>query len=130
MKYTYLLFFLLLPTLCFSQEEEWISTEGEIMEITFHKGRKTRETATIKFKLENGVEQLGSADLFRIPFVGSMKSEGDRISVNYKKSNPAILETVIGNFLSRYGMYILILLGIIFSIKPFLNIRKKQHATG
>ncbi|WP_271407349.1 DUF3592 domain-containing protein [Tenacibaculum soleae] len=128
MKYIILLSFLLLSTYCYSQEEEWIKTEGEITEITFHRGKKTRENAIIKFTLENGEEQLGSAELFRIPFVGSMKSIGDKISINYKKSNPALLETTLGNFLTKYGMYILIFLGIIFSIKPFLNRRKKEHS--
>ena len=128
MKYTYLLLFLLISTLCYSQEEEWIKTEGEITEIIVHRGRKTRENALIKYKLENGVEQLGSAELFRIPFIGSMKSVGDKISINYKKSNPGFLQTNVGNLLSSYGMYILIFLGLIFSIKPFLDKRKKEQS--
>lgn len=128
MNYTLLLSFLLISVFCYSQEEIWIETEGEIIEIIFHRGKKTREIATVKFNLESGLEQFGSAELFRIPFVGSMKSTGDKISINYRKSNPVLLETSVGNFLSNYGMYILIFLGIIFSIKPFLNLRKKEYS--
>jgi hypothetical protein len=128
MKYIYLLVLLLISTTCFSQEEEWIKTEGEITEITVHRGKRARETAMIKFKLENGLEQIGSAELFRIPLLGSMKSVGDKISVNYRKSNPALLETDLGNLISNYGMYVLIILGIIFSIKPFLKMRKQTKS--
>ncbi len=130
MKYIYLLLFLSISTACFSQEEqgEWIKTEGEIMEITSHRGgKKIRETATVKFNLENGTEQLGSIQLFRIPFIGSMYSVGDKITMNYKKSNPAISETNLESFLSNYGMYILIFLGIIFSAKSLLKVLKGQN---
>lgn len=125
----YLLFFVLFLTsvISFSQED-WVKTEGTITEITIHSGRKTRETAVVKFNLEDGTEQLGSVELFRIPFIGSMKSVGDTVAINYNKKNPVLLETVFGKFLSSYGMYILIFLGIIFSIKPFLT--KKEQSAG
>jgi hypothetical protein len=127
MKYIYLLVFLSISTVCFSQEEEWVKAEGEIIEITLHGGKRARESAIVKFKLENGAEKLGNTDLFRIPFIGSMKSVGDKISVSYRKSNPGLLETDFGNLLSSYGMYALIILGVIFSIKPFLKMRKKAE---
>ncbi len=124
MKYIYLLLLLSLSSFSFSQNVEKIETEGEITEITFHQGKKIRETALIKFNLEDGTEQIGNTDLFRIPFIGSMKSVGDKISITYSKDNPYLVETVIGSFLSTYGMYILIFLGIIFSLKPILNYKK------
>ncbi len=124
MKLIYFLILLFISTISFSQTENKIKTEGEITEITIHKGKKKRETALVKFNLEDGTEQIGHVQLFRIPFIGSMKSVGDKITINYAKSNPVILETVVGNFVSSYGMYILIFLGIIFSIKPILK-RKK-----
>ena len=127
MKSIFFLVIILCSTIGFSQEIHWVKTEGEITEITIHNGRKTRETAIVKFNLEDGTEQLGSVELFRIPFIGSMKSVGDTITINYDKKNPALLETVFGKFLSSYGMYILIFLGIIFSIKPFLT-KKTQSA--
>lgn len=124
----YLLFFVLFLTSISSfSQEDWVKTEGEITEITIHSGRKTRETAVVKFNLEDGTEQLGNVELFRIPFIGSMKSVGDTVAVNYNKKNPVLLETVFGKFISSYGMYILIFLGIIFSIKPFLT-KKAQSA--
>lgn len=121
MKNVLFLIVFLIPILSFSQEENWVKTEGEITEITFHQGKKVRESAIIKFNLEDGTEQFGSVELFRVPFIGSMKSVGDTITINYKRNNPAILETVFGKLLSSYGMYVLILLGVIFSIKPFLK---------
>jgi len=127
MKYLSITFFLLLSISCFSQETEWLKTQGEITEITIHRGRRPREAAIVKFKLENGTEQFGYVDLFRMPFIGSLRSVGDTITINYDKKNPAILETILGNFLSSYGMYILIFLGAIFSIKPLLNRNKKIH---
>jgi hypothetical protein len=124
----YLLFFVLFFTSVSSfSQEDWVKTEGTITEITIHSGRKTRETAVVKFNLEDGTKQLGSVELFRIPFIGSMKSVGDTVAINYNKKNPILLETVFGKFLSSYGMYILIFLGIIFSIKPFLT-KKEQSA--
>ncbi len=107
-----------------SQEGDWIKTEGEIIKITLHSGKRFRKSATIRFRLENGTEQFGSAELIRIPFIGNTKSVGDKIAINYNKNNPVILETTMGKFLSNYGMYILIFFGIILSIKPFLK-RKK-----
>lgn len=124
-----LLFIALLPAVfAFSQDVEKVKTEGEITEITIHRGKKFRETALVKFKLEDGTEQIGNVDLFRIPFIGSLNSVGDVISITYNKDNPVLVETVFGNFLSSYGMYILIVLGIIFSIRPFLKKKKNINA--
>ena len=127
MKYLLFFFVLFLTSISSFSQEDWVKTEATIIEITIHSGRKTRETAVVKFNLEDGTEQLGSVELFRIPFIGSMKSVGDTVVVNYNKKNPVLLETVFGKFLSSYGMYILIFLGIIFSIKPFLT-KKAQSA--
>lgn len=127
MNALYLFMVLFLPVFCFSQEESLIKTEGEITEITFHQGKRVRETAIVKFKLTDGTEQIGSLELLRIPFLGSFKSVGDIITINYNPNNPVLLETTSGKFLSDYGMYLLILLGIIFSIKPFLNIKKNYN---
>lgn len=127
MKCLFFLAIILFSISSFSQEENFVKTEGEITEITIHNGKKTRETALVKFNLEDGTEQMGSVELFRIPFIGSMKSVGDKIDINYDTNNPVLLQTVYGKFLSSYGMYILIVLGIIFSIKPFLNKKKKEQ---
>jgi len=107
-----------------SEKGDWIQTEGEITKITLHRGKRFRKSATIKFRLENGSKQFGTVDLLRIPFMGSTKSVGDKIKIIYNRNNPVILETLMGNFLSRYGMYILLFFGIIYSIKPFLKNEK------
>lgn len=125
MKYTCLLLLLFISAFCFAQEDNWVTSEGIITNIAYHTGKRARETATIKYKLENGKEQLGSAEFFRVPFIGSLKSVGDTISIKYKKSNPVHLETRFGNFLSQYGMHVLIVLGVVFSIKPFINKKNK-----
>ena len=121
MKNTLLVIILLFTPFSFSQEENRVKTEGDITEITAHGGKRLRSSAVIKFTLENGTEQFGTAEIFRIPFIGNMKSVGDKITIHYNRNNPVILETVIGNIISRYGMYLLIISGIIFSIKPFLK---------
>jgi hypothetical protein len=129
MKIIYLFITLLFTSISFSQTAEKIKTEGEITDITFHQGKIIRETALVKFNLEDGTEQIGNVELFRIPFVGSMKSVGDNVTITYQKDNPVLLETVIGSFLSTYGMYILIALGLIFSIKQIRNARKSITKT-
>lgn len=126
-KLAYLVIILLIPSLIHSQEGEWIQTESVITEITVHQGKIKRETATVKFNLESGEETLGSVELYRIPFIGSMKSIGDKISIHYNKNNPGLIETVLGKFLFDYGMYILIFLGIVFSIRPFLKKGKNNN---
>lgn len=124
MKNILIITLILTPIFSFSQEDDWVKTEGEITEITTHSGKRMRVSAFVKFHLEDGTEQFGTAELIRIPFIGKVKSVGEKITINYKRNNPALLETDLGNFLSRYGMYILIFLGIVFSIKPFLKKKK------
>ena len=126
MKHAYILLFFIGITSCFAQDDDWVKAEGVITEIQTHLGKRTRESATIKFNLVDGTEQIGVVELFRIPFLGSFKSEGDTVTINYRKSNPVLVETVMGNFMSKYGMYILVFLGIILSIKPFLKLKNKE----
>lgn len=127
MRLTYILWGLMISSICFAQESEWITTEAEITEITVHQGRKTRETAMVKFLLADGTKQIGTTELFRIPFVGSMKSVGDVIDISYDPANPVLVETTFGKLLRDYGMYVLILLGIIFSARTYLKARKQTY---
>jgi len=126
MKNTLIISLLLFTQFSFSQETDWVKTEGEIVEVTLHSGKRLRSSAVVKFNLENGTEQFGSTVIFRIPFIGNMKSVGDKVTINYNRSNPVIIETIIGKLISDYGMYILIILGIIFSIKPFLKRKRTE----
>ena len=124
MKSTIFIMLIFASFFSYSQEDDWVKTEGVITEITVHRGKKLRVSAIIQFHLEDGSEQFGTTELFRIPFIGVTKSVGDKITINYNRNNPAILETVFGKFIFSYGMYILIFFGIIFSIKPFLKKKK------
>jgi len=117
---------MLVSTLSFSQEGDWVQTEGEITEITTRISKRVRVNATVKFNLEDGTEQLGNVEIFKIPFLGSIKSVGDKIIINYNRNNPVILETTEGKFISNYGLYILIFFGIILSIKPFIKNNKRK----
>lgn len=128
MKYFFFITFILLTSFSFSQDTQWVKTDAEITEITIHQSKRVRETAIIKFLLEDGNEQLSNVELFRIPFIGSMKSVGDKITIHYNPNNPVLAETILRSFITKYGMYILIFLGIIFSIKPLLNYNKSINS--
>ncbi len=120
----YVLF--LLPYIISSQEiNEWVHTEGVIKNIEIKRsGRKIREIATVEFQKENGDTIETFIELYRIPFLGSFKSKEDNIKVHYDKNNPANAKTNTGKFISEYGLYILIALGILFSAKNILKARK------
>lgn len=126
-----LIAFLLFPFLLFAQgdeDSEWVEVEASIQNIEQKSsGGKIREFALVSFVTEDGQEAQAMVEVFRIPFIGSFKSIGDKITVNYRKDNPALAETNSGKFLSTYGMYILILLGVIFSVRAIVKARKKQY---
>lgn len=128
-----LLITLLFPIFLFGQEVEpslnTLKTNAKITNIeTKRSGRSVKNIATISFTTEQGKNIETMVELLRIPFLGSFKSVGDEISINYNVENPALVETVYGNFLSKYGMYILIFLGIIFSIKSLLKARNHNKS--
>lgn len=113
------------PYFLVAQESiDWISAEATIKNIeTKRSGRKARDMATVEFKQENGEIITTYVELFRIPLIGSLQSVGDQITIYYDKNNPASAKTNSGKFISQYGIYILIGLGIIFSLK---NVAKAQ----
>ncbi|MFK8043888.1 MAG: DUF3592 domain-containing protein [Crocinitomicaceae bacterium] len=127
-KYLSFVFILVVPSLIFSQDGEWIKTEGEVTDIVYHRSKRLlKASGSVKFKLENGEEMTSSVELVRIPLYGCINAIGDKISIKYNKQNPGLVQTPLGNFIFNYGMYILIFLGIIFSIKPFLKMRKNAN---
>jgi len=129
MKGLSLLLFLFLPTLMFSQEDVWVKTEGEVMEINFHRSKRLmKASGIVRFTLENGEDIESNVELVRIPLYGCLNAVGDKISIQYNQQNPGLVQTPFGHFLFNYGMYILVFLGIIFSIRPFLKMRKKGNA--
>jgi len=111
----------------FSQQGEYRKANGIIKKIEKKRSGKTmKEMATVSFTTQQGDTIETIVELERLPFLGSFKSVGDEITINYNKENPALAKTDVGNFISKYGMYILIILGIIFSAGTYIKARKKQ----
>ncbi|WP_299628274.1 DUF3592 domain-containing protein [uncultured Tenacibaculum sp.] len=124
--YLYLLFFFI-SFLGFSQETiTWIKTEGTIQKID--KKRRGRTYATVTFSTQEGEEASAYIELFGLPVIGSFKSVGDVIDIHYDKNNIAIAKSNSGKFISQYGMIILIVLGVIFSAKKIIDVRKLQQS--
>lgn len=119
----------LLPFVASSQQtdQEYIKATAVIKKIEKKRsGRGVKEIATVAFATQKGDSIKTTVELGRIPFLGSFKSAGDKITINYNKKTPALAETNMGNFLSKYGMYILILLGVLYSAKDYIKARKKN----
>ncbi len=118
---------LLLFTLTLSaQENLFIETKAVIKSIeTKRSGRKSKDIATVSFVTQKGDSIETVVELLRIPFVGNLKNVNDEITIKYNAENPALVETNSGNFISQYGIYILILLGLIFSLSTYLKARKQ-----
>ncbi len=123
-----LLFFFLLSVSLFSQESEYLETKAVIKNIEKKRSGKTvKEIATVEFTTAKGDNITTVVELERFPFLGSFKSIGDEITINYAIDNPAIASTNVGSFISKYGMYILIILGIIFSIRAYIKAKNKSY---
>ncbi|WP_299683227.1 DUF3592 domain-containing protein [uncultured Tenacibaculum sp.] len=126
-SYIYILCFLFLSIQVSSQNtEEWIKTEGTIK--TLEKKRRGKTFAMVSFTTEEGKISEAYIELLGLPIIGSFKSVGDTIEIYYDKNNPVIAKSESGKFLSQYGMIILIALGVIFSVKRFIDARKLQNS--
>ncbi len=109
-------------------ENEYVDAKAVIKSIEKKRsGRKAVEIATVSFTTKDGKDIETVVELARIPFLGSFKSVGDEITINYNVQNPALVETNTGRFLSKYGMYILIILGIVLSVSTYMKAVKKSH---
>ncbi len=109
----------------FSQEKvDWVKTEGIIKELEVK--RRGRTFATVSFQTKEGATTEAYTELFALPIIGSFTSVGDTITIFYDKNNPVIVKSESGKFLSQYGMILLIVLGVVFSVKRFINMRKYQ----
>ncbi len=129
LKSIFLSILFLLPLGVFAQENEgqYVETKAVIKSIEKKRaGRKTKEFAIVSFTTEDGKSIETMVELMRVPFLGSFKSAGDEITVNYNVANPALAQTNSGHFLSKYGMYILILLGIVFFVMNYMKAIKKK----
>jgi len=125
MKSLIFFFFLLLsPLMSLGQfmDDTWVETEAEITEVRTKTNRKaTRSYGQVTFKANDGQIYQGEVELAAIPFIGTMKSVGDKVTVFYDPKQPIYVKSQSSSFIEKYGMYILIALGIIFS---FWNISK------
>ncbi len=116
-------------TSLYAQEvnDVYIKTKAQIQSIELSRsGRSVKELATIKFTTEAGHDWETIIELERIPFLGSMSSVGDEISIYYNEGNPSIAQTYLGRLLSEYGLYLLILIGAILSIGTYLKALKQS----
>lgn len=97
-----------------NEVNETIKTEAKILTIEEKRaGRKVKSFATIEFKTENGKKIMTQIEVFRIPFYGPFFKATDTITVHYEKSNPGIAYSQLGNIVQKYGMYLLIVLGVL-----------------
>lgn len=107
---------------------DWQETEAKIISIeTFRTRRKLNEKATVVYTVKEDNKEYESRVLLdRFPLIGSMKSEGDVITVLYDKDNPLILQTESNVFMTKYGLYILIAGGIGIMFFYYRNFFKKK----
>ncbi len=120
---------LLLFTLNLSaQENKYLETKAVINSIeTKRSGKTLKDIATVSFVTQKGDSIETVVELLRIPFLGSFKNVNDEITINYNVESPALVETNIGSFISKYVMYILIFLGIVFSLRTYLKAKKQTN---
>ena len=129
MKSLIFIIMFLLSFSVFSQVGEYVSAKGVIKNIELKRsGRTVKEIATVSFSTEQGETIETYVELERIPFLGSFKSVGDEIAINYNKENPAIAQTKTGNFLLKYGMYILVFLGVVISSRRYFKAKKYNYS--
>ncbi|WP_442266088.1 hypothetical protein ACSIGC_17690 [Tenacibaculum sp. ZS6-P6] len=108
-----------------SSQEEWMKTTGTIKKI--EKKRRGKTIAIVSFTTEEGKTTETYVELIGLPVIGTFKSTGDIIKIYYDKNNPAIVRDEDGKFLSQYGMIVLIVLGVFFSLKKFKDVKKFQN---
>lgn len=106
---------------------DWIQTEAKILKIEKMRNRRTvNEKATVSYKIQGDDKTYKSTVILdRLPIIGSMKSAGDVITISYRKSKPYILQTNTNAFMSKYGMYVLMIAGLGILMFNIRKIRKK-----
>ncbi len=111
-----------------AQENKYLETKAVIKSIeTKRSGKTSKDIATVSFVTQKGDSIETVVELLRVPFLGSFKNVNDEITINYNVENPALAETNTGSFISKYGMYILIFLGIVLSLRTYIKARKKSY---
>lgn len=101
---------------------EYIETEAVIQEINFKvRSRRSSATAKVAYKTLEGDSLTSTVKLMHIPFIGPLDNEGDTIKILYNKETPLLLTTKSNSFWQSYGLYILILIGVIILIYRFIK---------
>ncbi len=127
----YLLIFLL-NIICLTahsqaQEDNILETEATITDIDFRiNGRTSVSLATVNYTTRDGVVHESIVKLAHIPFMTSIYSVGDPVTVRYREENPMLLTTPFLDFLNSYALYILIFIGIVISGIRILKKRTSQ----
>lgn len=112
----------MLATLSLQHMENPVKTQATITEIDSKiSGRHAHVTAKVQYTTETGDTINSQVRLFYMPFIGALKNVGDTINITYDKTNPYLAESADDSFLSKYGLYILIALGIIITLYRFKN---------
>ncbi|MFD0861152.1 DUF3592 domain-containing protein [Sungkyunkwania multivorans] len=125
--------YLLLPLLLFGQHAsaqnsstDYIETEALIKEINFSiKSRRSSATAKVDYVTREGDSLSSIVKLPHVPFIGTWYDEGDTVTVLYNKQTPQLLKTKGTLFTESYGVYLLVLLGLIVLLYRYMRNRKR-----
>lgn len=120
------LLFLVLMLCANAAAQEWVTSQAQITALeTRISGRNMVTSAQIKYAVISSEDSLSSqVRLIGLPFIGLSKEVGDRIPIEYQKDNPYLVRSKEDSFLQTYGLYILIVLGIVISGYRWIKIRK------
>lgn len=96
---------------------QWIETEAEVLGTRSKLRKRSSYTyARVSFTAVNGHTYETEVRLWSIPLVGRNLAPGDTLTIRYNTNNPVIAQTLFAHFIDSYGLYILIIIGVFFSI--------------
>jgi len=111
-----------------SETDEVLETKATITHMDFRiTGKRSVSEATVAYTTQDGVKLESKVKLAHVPFITSIYSVGDKITVRYRKENPGILTTPFLDFIHTYGLYFLIGIGIIISVFRLYKVRSAQY---
>ena len=100
--------------------DDWIETEATITEIFVHRRSKSA-TLTVDYIKEDGSKSIGQVSALCFPFIGTLKSEGDKITIWYDPDTGQTLRQGT-SLVEKYGLYLMIGLGVFFSASRLRSI--------
>lgn len=114
-----LLSLLLFQNILFAQNTiNWEETQGTILKIEKYRTKRyVNEKATVEYTVQGDTTIYQSTLMLdRVPIIGSLKSVGDVIEFSYDPAQPRMLKSDTNVFINSYGLYILMLAGLIILI--------------